>query len=1023
MDYKSLILAASFSPQHLQSPISWVGHLPFAAWIIKEIKPRIFVELGTHSGNSYFSFCQEVKEGNLQTKCFGIDTWKGDEHSGYYGEEIFTQVKKTNQELYQDFSSLLRMTFDEAIKYFEDESIDLLHIDGLHTYAAVKNDFESWLPKLSPKATVIFHDTNVREKGFGVWKLWMEIKVKFPANLEFFHSHGLGVIQLNKDKSPKFLDWLVADEVEKQLIKKYFNTLGSYQIQRYQLEESKNTIFARDEQIQNLNRIISEKDTHISNLSQFILEKDGHINNFSQTISEKDKHINSFSQLLQEKDLTINNLNLSISKVNSQNEILSNLVENQKLEIEKSNQNLQDTVDKHNQQISSLNNEIAQLNEILNNEYEKVQQALQSNSWKITAPLRKTKKSFTKVLGAKRTARICDLVESAILTYKSSGVTILLWRFLLFTLGKRRNNLINSNNQTNLTESPKLIVENTKLQQLPLPISAYQQWIQENESSALVNTDLFYQPLISVITPVFNTEPSMLKAMIDSVRNQTYQNWELCLADGASTLPHVKEILDDFVQRDNRIKVRFLPKNLGISGNSNEACSIAKGDFIALLDHDDELSPNALLENVILLNNQPSANMIYSDEDKIDLEGNRCDPHFKPDWSPDLFNSMMYTCHLGVYKKSIFDQVGGFRSEFDGAQDYDLVLRFIEKTSQIFHIPKILYHWRMSPGSTSFNLNEKNYAKQAQLKAVTEHFKRLKIEAEVFPGLADNLIGVKRKIKSQPSVSIIIPTCDKFELLEKCIGSIKEKTRYSNYEIVVVDNNSVETKTFEYFQLITQEPNISVIKYPFPFNFSAINNFAANSVKSEILLFLNNDTEVINPDWLEAMVEHAVRREVGAVGARLLYPDDTLQHGGVIVGIGSVAGHSHKYFPKEHPGYFSRAKAIQNLSAVTGACLMVRNEVFQSLGGFNEENLAVAFNDVDFCLRIREKGFLIVYTPYAELYHYESVSRGSDEAPEKVLRFNNEVNYMKNFWRDTILNDPYYNPNLTLLREDFSINV
>lgn len=606
--------------------------------------------------------------------------------------------------------------------------------------------------------------------------------------------------------------------------------------------------------------------------------------------------------------------------------------------------------------------------------------------------------------------RLKILIQSANFLLKTKGFFPLAKQTIKFLLGYRQNTFV------------PLTTSNIPLDAKIL----YQKWIQLNEkkhNKDELKKELSYQPLISIITPVFNTDSEMLKAMFESVFSQIYSNWELCIADGCSTNTQTREILEHYSQKDNRIKIKYLSENLGISGNTNEAYSMATGEFIALLDHDDKLSQNALMENIILLNSHPEADMIYSDEDKLDSQGNRCDPHFKPEWSPDLFTSMMYTCHLGVYRKSIVDKIGGFRAEFDGAQDYDMVLRFVEQTSSIFHIPKILYHWRMSPGSTATNLSEKNYAREAQIKAVAQHFQRLNIDAEVTPGLADNLVRAKRHLPTKPKVSIIIPTCDKLNLLEKCIKSIKEKTDYNNYEIIVVNNNSREKETYNYFEEIKKEKNIVILDYPHHFNFSAINNFAVTKVKSELLLFLNNDTEVINNEWIESMVEHAVRPEVGVVGAKLMYPNETVQHAGVILGIGGVAGHSHKHFHQNHPGYFSRANAIQNLSAVTAACMMVRKNTFELIGGFNEENLAIAFNDVDFCLQVRQRGLLIIYTPYAKLYHYESISRGAEDSPEKVERFNQEIRYMQNYWGDILLKDPCYNPNLTLKSENFSISV
>jgi GT2 family glycosyltransferase/2-polyprenyl-3-methyl-5-hydroxy-6-metoxy-1,4-benzoquinol methylase len=559
----------------------------------------------------------------------------------------------------------------------------------------------------------------------------------------------------------------------------------------------------------------------------------------------------------------------------------------------------------------------------------------------------------------------------------------------------------------------------------------YLSWIANNEPDAVellqqskLAARLDYRPLISILTPVYNTPPAVLQATLESVVKQTYAEWELCLVDGASADPQVYQLLAKFSRSDQRIKVQTLTKNRGISGNSQVALEMAQGEFIALLDHDDTLSPNALYEMALLLNRHREADMVYSDEDKIDEQDQRSNPFFKPDWSPDLFRSMMYTCHLGLYRTSLVRQIGGFRDGFDGAQDYDLVLRVIEKTNQIYHIPKVLYHWRTLANSTARSTQAKEYARQAQLKAMTEHCQRTGLKAEIEFGLTSNTLRVRRLLEQRPKVSIIIPTRDQAECLKLCIDSIQSRTDYPTYEILIVDNNSVEKETLAYFETVSQaHDNIRVVSYPHEFNFSAINNFAVTQATGDLLLFLNNDTEVISGGWLNAMVEHALRPEVGAVGACLLYPDQRLQHAGIILGVGGVAGHSHKYLPADQPGYFSRTKAIQNFSAVTGACLLTRRDVFQAAGGFDEHNLAIAFNDVDYCLRLREKGLLVVWTPYAELYHHESLSRGAEDAPHKVSRFQREIRYMHQRWSHVIPNDPYYNPNLTLHHEDFSLDL
>ncbi len=679
---------------------------------------------------------------------------------------------------------------------------------------------------------------------------------------------------------------------------------------------------------------------------------------------------------------------------------------------------------------SKLEDSLAKLEESHENLKEVHQQTLQqlqtasefiekisrTKAWRTVEFWWKSKHKVVSWLPQKQ-ARLKELHNASSFILQSQGSATLVNRTYRFLKGERGNTVINSNS------SPTTFSPNGEVQTNEAPIvgTTYEQWIQQNEPTPFVlkqqvkhELDLEYRPLISIITPVYNTDDAMLRKMIDSVLRQTYSNWELCLADGCSTKPHVRQILDEYARQDSRIKVKFLYENLGISGNSNEAVNMATGEFIALLDHDDELTANALYENVLLLNRYPDADMIYSDEDKLDAEGARCHPFFKPDWSPDLFRSIMYTCHFGVYRIALIKDVGGFRNGFDGSQDHDLVLRLTEKTTRIHHIPKILYHWRMSPGSTALNSDAKGYAEAARLKAVQEHCERSGLKGIAEPGLFNGAVRLRYLPETSPLVSIIIPTRDRLNILRQCVNSILKLSTYENYEILIVDNDSSERETLDYFNLLEKQVKVRVLRYFGKFNFSAINNFAATWAKGELLLFLNNDTEVISADWLEAMIEHAVRPEVGAVGARLMYPNNTVQHAGVIVGMGGIAGHAHINLPSGDPGYFGRVHLVQNFSAVTGACLMTKAELFKDLGGFNEQDLAVAFNDVDFCLRLREKNMLIVYTPYAELYHYESLSRGSDFSPENIERFKREIEYTESRWRKIICCDPYYNPNLSL---------
>jgi len=531
-------------------------------------------------------------------------------------------------------------------------------------------------------------------------------------------------------------------------------------------------------------------------------------------------------------------------------------------------------------------------------------------------------------------------------------------------------------------------------------------------------------PKIAILMPVYNPDKSCLVNAIESVLTQVYTNFELCIADDASSESYVHDVLKGYADKDSRIKVKFRDENGHISAASNSALELVTADYVALMDHDDLLTPDALYWVVKTIEQYPDAQLIYSDEDKMDLQGKRFAPYFKPDWNPELFLSHNFICHLGVYKTEKVRALGGFNSAFDGAQDYDLALRFVEQVSanQIVHIPRILYHWRAVEGSTANGVHEKPYAKSAIAKAVQSALQRRRRSAEV---LAHSQLHGALRVRYQlpdklPLVSIIIPTRNGFDLLRRCVESIFDKTKYSNYELIIIDNGSDDLVAGRYLQKLQDEEKATIIRDDSPFNYAALNNKAVAQAKGEVIALLNNDLEVINNDWLDEMVSYVIHPEVGCVGAKLYYPDDTIQHAGVIVGLGGVAGHSHKHFPRDHAGYCGRLLLSQNLSAVTAACLVVRKEVFDAVGGLDEKNLSVAFNDVDLCLRIKEQGFYNVWTPYAEMYHYESASRGYEDTPEKQARFNKEVNYMKQRWGEGLLVDPAYNPNLTLDREDFS---
>lgn len=547
----------------------------------------------------------------------------------------------------------------------------------------------------------------------------------------------------------------------------------------------------------------------------------------------------------------------------------------------------------------------------------------------------------------------------------------------------------------------------------PMVGEEYRKWItifEEKEPYA----QLKYNPLISIVIPVYNISEDLLTECIDSVLNQTYQNFEICLADDASTKEETIETLKKYEKKDKRIKVIYREKNGHISEASNSALSLATGEYIALMDNDDMITEDALYEMVKVLNNDKSIDMIYTDEDKLDLNGRRCDPNFKSDFAPDTLLSNNYICHFTLLRKKIVDEIGGWRKGYEGAQDYDLFLRFTEKTNKIYHIPKLLYRWRMIPGSTSMTIDNKNYAVERGKMALEDALKRRKIKGEVLVHKDIPYFIMNYTYEKEPKVSILIPTRDYADTLEECLSSIYEKTIYKNFEIIVLDNQSKEEKTFKLFKKYSKKyKNFKVIEVNTEFNFSHICNVGVQNAKGEYIVLLNNDTSIITKEWLNIMVGYAMQKHIGAVGVKLLYPDNTVQHAGVIAGLGGVAAHAFINATDTDYGAYGRLAVPYNYSAVTAACLMVSKKKYLEVNGF-EEKLKVAYNDIDFNFKMLEAGYYNVFLPQVKLHHYESKSRGLDTTTEKYKRFLEESNYMYKKWDKYIKNDPFYNPNLSL---------
>lgn len=546
----------------------------------------------------------------------------------------------------------------------------------------------------------------------------------------------------------------------------------------------------------------------------------------------------------------------------------------------------------------------------------------------------------------------------------------------------------------------------------------------EKEETTVFPKDVTF----SILVPLYNTPERFLREMIESVTAQTYGKWELCLADGSDDAhDFVGRICQEYRQKDSRIKYQKLAKNEGISGNTNECYKMATGNYIALFDHDDLLHPCVLFAYMQAIC-EKDADYIYCDE--ATFKGNSINHmitlHFKPDFAPDNLLANNYICHFSVFSRELLESGELFRSQFDGSQDHDMILRLTAKAKHIVHVPRILYYWRSHKGSVASSIDAKTYAIDAAKGAVADHLTKLgyrNFEIESTRAFA-TIFRIKYELTSRPLVSIIIPNKDHVDDLSRCVESIINLSTYDNYEIVIVENNSETAEIRTYYEEISRHPRVQVVEYKGDFNYSKINNFGVQYAKGEYLLLLNNDTEVITPDWMEELLMYAMRKDVGVVGAKLYYPDKTIQHAGIVIGLGAhrTAGHTHYRIPEANVGYMGRLCYAQDVTAVTGACMMASKALYEELGGL-DESFTVALNDVDFCLRVREKGFLNIFTPFAELYHYESKSRGSDKKDERALRYQQESDRFRVKWADALAKgDPYYNPNFSLDHSDFTVN-
>ncbi len=965
------------TPRRLTDKSAWVEHIPFGMLVVDLVRPSLIVELGTHNGDSYCSFCQAVQELGLASRCFAVDTWEGDDQTGFYGPEILQDLRLHHDHHYAEFSALIQSRFDGAVNQFADGSIDLLHIDGWHTYEAVRHDFETWEPKLSRQAVVLLHDTNVREGTFGVWRFWAELAERYP-HFEFAHGHGLGVASVGPDEPPALERFREAFATP--WVPKLFSELG----QRLSGQLSREEGLRKDQALTEHREMLDRQHASVAAQGEALAAQ-------QELIAQKDAALQAQHAALQDQQAALGVLRQACSDKDTLLTAKDAAIEEHAARVRALADELDAAVRTREAQLAGLRGEVGQARAgeaSARAELERLRHSLGHRIVERTiaqvdqvAPWSTKRRQV--LLGGSRAARL--LAREGVVGFTRQLPNVRDWVSGVATV-------------------PELVPAPPTGPELSLD-EEYQHWLRQHTPSPEALQEqrrmarrLSFQPTISILVPVHNTDPTWLRAAVASVRNQTYPRWELCIVDDCSTNPQTRKAMRG-LKLVRGVKLARLSPGRGISGATNRALGLATGEFVGLLDHDDELKPNALFEVVSLLNRRPDLDFIYSDEDKREPDGRLVDAFFKPDWSPELLLAMNYVTHFSVYRRSIVNKVGGLRPGFDGSQDHDLILRVSEKTERTAHIALPLYTWRKIPGSAAGSTEAKPWANTAGRRALTEALDRRGLTGEVTPGLWKGSYRVRFAIEDNPRVAIIIPTRDRVDLLRTAVESIQSLSTYRNYEVIVVDNQSTDPETLEYLSTVKGR----VLPYPHRFHYAAMMNEAAREARADYLVFLNNDTEVITPGWIEAMLEYAQQPPIAAVGARLRHRDGSPQHEGVVLGVGGTANNV------DHREYFGQGSAVTNVSAVTAACMMTRMEVYEGLHGM-EENLAVAFNDVDYCLRALAAGYRIVYTPYAELYHDESATRGSLHPPADEQFFRGRWGQPGEYI------DAYYNPNLDDVR-------
>lgn len=1256
-----------WKPEYIPPSSAWIGHTPFAFWLIDKLRPRCLVELGTHMGGSYFAFCQAIQRLDLNTRAYAVDHWIGDDHAGFYGEGVFEGVHRENGR-YASFSTLLRKSFDDALPDIADGSVDLLHIDGRHSYEDVKHDFETWQVKLAPRAVVLFHDTAVRERGFGVYRLFEELQRRH-STFEFTHGYGLGVL-FTSDEVPEGLRSLTGiPGPRKEFIRSVYASLGN----AIETDNGIRNVISALKQSAGSIRDAAQQDLSVDARSirktlDSAWERTADSSNRGTTTDPRKAHVD----VVRGRDLQIDRLRQEIDRLAADYQsMIAAIAVPVGTEASSPSDAYDPSVTRLSAELSAREAEISDLRAVIDRNRLSLWSRLASRdvggseAGRPGQPIHRRDPEMALVVDRIASSGLFDAAyyckvygltfatpDEAILDFdqagwragrdpsaafrtryylyrysdvqaadanplihyiehgraegRSCGPTVaydtrwrdffqreeMFWDFDQDVALVKRSPLFDAefyaacnpdvvateidpawhyavwgghegrapsaffDSATYLALNPDVAVggvnplihylkrgrhEDRRIlkistQQLdaeslsdeglllrdtcrkieetglfdrnfyqesnsdvrkasvdPLVHFAEFGWKEErspnkyfdmraynrlNEDVAkakvipivhFATTGIYegrplrglmypkpmaadyaewcrlfgtlgaddlrairariarlrYRPTISIVMPVYNTVERYLREAIESIRAQVYENWELCIADDASTDPAVAAVLTEACAADARIKVVRRPENGHIVAATNSALDLATADFVAFVDHDDVLPAHALFEVVNCLNSDPQLDLIYSDEDQIDDRGERSVPHFKTDLNVPLLLGVNYVNHLCVVRRSVVEAVGRLRPGYEGSQDYDLVLRVVNaiEPSRIRHIPKILYHWRISAGLNTFSQTYLDRCTAAARRAIHDFLDARGLRGTVG---AHPVVPEWHRVTfglpdPRPCVSVIVPTKDKAKLLEECVGSVLEQTSYQNFEVIIIDHESQEPETFQAFDRLRADARVKILPFSGPFNYSKMNNFAARSAAGPLLLFLNNDVSVIDGNWMDEMASLAVQPEVGAVGAKLLYPDGRVQHAGVICGVGGVAGHLFHLLDPTAGGYMGRAVMTSRISAVTGACLMIRKVLFEAVGGFDESDLKVAFNDVDLCLKVDQAGYSNIFAAQVVLYHHESASRGSDQIPKNIERFVREARFMIEKWGDRLTTDPFYNANFDPRRSDFAL--